>query len=65
MKHSTGTINYKHRIQTTPCDHHDTGTGSEGYTAYTSMAIYKGKPPPDLQIVTIPHALNFQIDSKC
>lgn len=62
MKHSTGTINYKHRIQTTPCDHHDTGTGSEGYT---SMTIYKVKPPPNLQIVTIPHALNFQIDSKC
>lgn len=65
MKHSTGTINYKHRIQTTPCGNNDTGTGGEGYTAYTSMTIYKGKPPPNLHIVTIPHALNFQIDSKC
>ena len=65
MKHSTGTINYKQLIHTTPCDHHDTGTGSEGYTAYTSMTIYKVKSPPNFQIVTIPHALNFQIDSKC
>ena len=65
MKHSTGTINYKQLIHTTPCDHHYTGTGSEVYTAYTSMTIYKGKPPSNLQIVTIPHALNFQIDSKC
>ena len=61
MKHSTGTINRKQRIHTTPCDHNDTGTGDEGYT---SMTVCKGKPPPNLQIDTIPHILNFQFDSK-
>lgn len=65
MKHSTGIINRKQRIHTTPCDHHEKGTGGEGYIAYTSMTVCKEKPPPNLQIDTIPHVLNFQFDSKC